>query len=49
MQTVTISKQEYETLKKKAELDEDLLIKLIRGLEDIKAGRIKEWKSKFTD
>ena len=49
MQTVTIPKQEYETLKKKAELDEDLLIKLIRGLEDIKSGRIKEWKGKFTD
>ena len=49
MQTVTIPKQEYETLKKKAELDEDLLIKLIRGLEDIKNGRVKEWKSKFTD
>ena len=49
METVTIPKQEYETLKKKAELDEDLLIKLIRGLEDIKNGRVKEWKSKFTD
>ena len=49
METVTIPKVEYETLKKKAELDEDLLIKLIRGLEDIKAGRIKAWKSKFTD
>lgn len=43
MQTVTISKVEYETLKKKAELDEDLLVKLVRGLEDIKAGRIKPW------
>lgn len=48
MKTVTISKTEYETLKKKAELDEDLLIQLIRGLEDIKGGRIKPWKSKFT-
>lgn len=49
METVTIPKEEYETLKKKADLDEDLLIKLIRGLEDIKAGRIKPWESKFTD
>lgn len=49
MKTVTIPKEEYETLKKKADLDEDLLIKLIRGLEDIKAGRIKPWESKFTD
>ena len=49
METVTIPKAEYEKLKKKADLDEDLLIKLIRGLEDVKAGRIKPWKSKFTD
>ena len=49
MKTITISEVEYKTLKKKAELDEDLLMKLIRGLEDIKAGRIKAWKSKFTD
>lgn len=49
METVTIPKEEYETLKKKADLDEDLLVKLIRGLEDIKAGRIKPWESKFTD
>ena len=43
-ETVTIPKEEYELLKKKAELDEELLISLIRGLEDIKAGRIKPWK-----
>ena len=49
METITIPKLEYETLKKKAELDEDLLIKLIRGLEDIKEGRIKPWNGKFTD
>ena len=49
METVTIPKEEYEILKKKADLDDDLLIKLIRGLEDIKAGRITPWKSKFTD
>ena len=49
METVTISKEEYNTLKRKAELDESLLMKLVRGLEDIKAGRIKPWKKKFTD
>ena len=49
METITIPKTEYETLKKKAELDEDLLIQLIRGLEDIKEGRINPWKSKFTN
>ena len=45
MKTVTIPESEYKNLKKKAELDEDLLMKLIRCLEDIKAGRIKPWKS----
>jgi hypothetical protein len=44
METVTISKEEYETLKHKAEVDEDLLVSLVKGLEDIKAGRIKPWK-----
>jgi len=43
-ETVTIPKDEYESLKKKAEIDEDLLLSLVRGLEDIRAGRIKPWK-----
>ena len=47
-ETITISKEEYKSLKKKAELDESLLISLVRGLEDIKAGRIKPCK-KTTD
>ena len=46
METVTISKTEYEKLRERAEIDEELLIKLIRGLEDIKHGRVKEWKFK---
>ena len=49
MKTVTIPEAEYKTLKKKAEMDEDLLLKLIKGLEDIKFGRVKPWKSKFID
>ena len=44
METVTITKDEYKELTKKAELGEDLIIKLVRGLEDIRAGRIKPWK-----
>ncbi len=44
METITIPKKEYESLKKKAEPDEELLISLVKGLEDIKAGRIKPWK-----
>lgn len=43
---ITIPESKYLELKRKAELDEELLIKLIRGLEDIKAGRIREWKFK---
>lgn len=44
MEMVTIPKEEYEKLKQKAELDESLLISLVKGLEDIKAGRVKPWK-----
>ncbi len=44
IQTVTILKKGYEFLKKKAEIDDDLLTSLVKGLEDIKAGRIKPWK-----
>ncbi len=49
MKTITIPKGEYESLRKKAELDEALLLTLVRGLEDIKAGRIKPWKKKATN
>lgn len=45
METVTITKEEYKMLKQKAEIDENLLISLVKGLEDIKAGRIKPWKN----
>lgn len=48
METVTIPKQEYEQLKHKVDVDENLLLSLVKGLEDIKAGRIKPWK-KSTD
>lgn len=48
METITIPRTEYESLKEKAELSEDLLIKLVKGLEDIRAGRIKPWKKKFS-
>lgn len=45
METITIPKQEYKQLKKKAGIDTELVKKLVRGLEDIKHGRIKEWKN----
>ena len=47
-ETITIPKEEYKELKKKASLGEDLLMKLVRGLEDIRAGRIKPWKKTIT-
>lgn len=46
MGTVTIPQKEYEALKKKAEVDWGLVEKIERSLEDIKQGRIKEWKPK---
>ena len=44
METVTITKSEFEELKRKAEVDEELLQELIQGLKDIKAGRVKRVK-----
>ena len=41
METITISKQEFNELKRKAEIDEELLQELVQGLKDIKAGRVK--------
>ena len=46
METITIPKAEYDELKKKAEIDDELLQSLVRGLEDIKHGRIKRFQSK---
>ncbi len=46
METVTIPKEEYEGLKKRAEVDWELVEKIKRSLEDIKHGRISEWKSR---
>ena len=45
METVTIPKEEYERLKKEAEVDIELVNKIKRSLEDIKHGRVKEWTS----
>ncbi len=41
METVTIPKREYETLKKQAKIDMDLLRQFMSSLADIKAGRVK--------
>lgn len=42
--TVTIPKSEYDALKKHKEIDEVLIKQLINSLEDVKQGRIEEWK-----
>ena len=44
METVTIPKAEYERLKKESEIDMELVNKIKRSLEDIKHGRVSEWK-----
>jgi hypothetical protein len=42
--TVTIPKDEYMKLKKYEEVEKDLLVSLVKGLEDIKNGRVKPWR-----
>ncbi len=41
METVTIPKKEYETLKRQAKVDIDLLRQFMSSLADIKAGRVR--------
>ena len=47
METVTIPKQEFDQLRKraaKAEVDEELLKELVQGLKEIKDKKIKRVK-----
>jgi len=44
METVTISKEEYEHLKKLEEIDWKLVGSFKRSLEDLKKGRIKKFR-----
>ena len=44
METVTIPKKEYEKLKKEAQIDWEVVAKFRRAMEDVKHGRIREWK-----
>ena len=41
MGTITISKQEYEHLKKLEQVDHDLIQQLVESLGDAKHGRIR--------
>ncbi len=43
-QTVTISREEYEKLKRMANIDIDLLQQFMQSLRDIKEGRIRKVK-----
>ena len=38
---VSIPKAQFEELKRKAEIDEELLKELVQGLKDIKAGNVR--------
>ena len=39
---VTISKEEYDRLKRKEEVDTDLLEDIAHGIKDVLTGKIKE-------
>ena len=41
-ETVTITKEEYTRLKKKEELDTELLEDIAKGIKDVLTGKIKE-------
>lgn len=42
METVTISKKEYESLKRQNQMDTDFLHQMISSLKDIKEGRVRK-------
>ena len=43
-ETVTISKEEYELLKKQSNIDLDLLKQFVESFKDIKEGRLRRVK-----
>ena len=43
METVTIPKQEFKQIKKKAELTDDAIAQLKRSLEDLKYKRVSKF------
>ena len=42
-ETITITKDEYKRLKKKAEIADDALVQLKLSLEDLKHGRVSKF------
>jgi hypothetical protein len=43
-ETITISKAEYERLKKKAEIADDAVVQLKLSLEDLRHGRVSKFE-----
>ena len=41
-ETITIPKKEYEALKRRAEVDQELLQDIARGIKDILQGKVRE-------
>ncbi|MBS3102617.1 hypothetical protein J4458_04170 [Candidatus Woesearchaeota archaeon] len=41
-ETITIPKKEYERLKKKEEVDTELLEDIAHGIKDVLTGKVKE-------
>lgn len=42
-ETITIAREEYEKLKKKAEIADDALLQLKLSLEDLRHGRVSKF------
>ncbi len=40
-ETVTITKEEYKELKRKADVDEELLESLVKGLKAVQEGKVR--------
>ncbi|MBI2144120.1 hypothetical protein HYU17_03130 [Candidatus Woesearchaeota archaeon] len=43
-ETVTITKEEYDKLKKQSQIDMDILHQLVSSFKDIKEGRVRRVK-----
>ncbi len=43
MNTITIAKDKYNLLKKKAKFADDVLLQLERSFMDIREGKIRKW------
>ncbi len=39
-ETITITRKEYEELKRKADVDEELLQELVQGIKDVISGNV---------